>query len=384
MKIFAILLLCASFCYGQITLPDGTTQTHRQKITIDKDKIASTLTDFPVLITDISDGHVNSSFEAILQADWDDLRFGNEAGNVQYAADMSELDVANGDTIIWVKVPSVASGTDTDIWAWGGDSGASRPARDATYGDENVWDANYVAIWHLNEALDPGTADVHKDMTSNDNHGQLTDGDADSQQGTGKIGKAVDFNGDADLIDTGDLTGEPTTDFTISFWFDRDDWTDNTRRYFFSKMVTNLSSGWSWQSWSNTTGWFFYMDDNTAGFDEQNLGLSDNTLYYYVITKVSGDDYPKMYLNGSLETVDQPTTRNGTDISSAEVFQIAADSDSDFPGFHDGIIDEMRVSDDARAAGWFSASYNSQNSPSTFASAGATEDMTIARRIMIF
>ena len=72
----------------------------------------------------------------------------------------------------------------------------STEAAEAAYGYRLASDPNFVAWWRL----DDGSGSSARDSSGNDNHGALH---GDPQWTTGRIGRALDFDGDGDYVDCG-------------------------------------------------------------------------------------------------------------------------------------------------------------------------------------
>ena len=88
-----------------------------------------------------------STMLASLDAGGGDLRFSSdEAGTTQLACEVVTFTKATGD-VVWVKVPSVATGA--LIYVWGDNTGATQPAVGAAFGRNAVW-SDYAAVLHLN------------------------------------------------------------------------------------------------------------------------------------------------------------------------------------------------------------------------------------------
>ena len=122
---------------------------------------------------------------------------------------------ATGELIAWVKVPSLSSTVDTDIYMYYGYISSTDQSNPT-----GVWDANYKGVWHLKEAGD-STGYDYRDSTSNAHNGQGGGGTAGmvpTRTSSGKIGYAQDFdNGDGISIpNTSSL--QPTTAITLSGW----------------------------------------------------------------------------------------------------------------------------------------------------------------------
>ena len=134
--------------------------TRRQQLTLDNLAQSETLTDIPVLIV-LNSGNIDYTQT---KDDGSDLRF--------FAADGTplayEIEQWNegGDSSVWVRVPQITGGSNSDsIWMYYGNAAATPPADPA-----GVWDSNFVGVWHLNEEqAGIGGTGVYKDSTSHGN-----------------------------------------------------------------------------------------------------------------------------------------------------------------------------------------------------------------------
>ena len=196
----------------------------RIKITIDKDKIESDLTDFPVMIylssssgqnnDDVSDvfdelgSYANRKKIAITTAE--DMR--------QCYVEIDYWDHAGEEAWLHVKVPTVVSGTDTELYLY---YDSTQTDNDNYVGDtestpaQTVWDTSFAAVWHM--AQDPtGGSGCIKDSTSNTINGTPAGSMTVDDLVDGKVGRALDFDGNDDYINlSNQLTDIPSTDFTI-------------------------------------------------------------------------------------------------------------------------------------------------------------------------
>jgi len=182
---------------------------YRKAITISNTNVASTLTNFPLLVKFTADtgigGHARS--------DGYDLRFTDAAGtSLSYEREAFRVSGGSGSGLFWVKVPSISSSANTTIYAYYGKS-------DATDGQNaaNVWDANFAGVWHLND----GTTLSALDSTSNNNDGTNSGAAAAACYLDG----GASFNGSHDPHDNIDSVGTATgslnitgDDLTISAW----------------------------------------------------------------------------------------------------------------------------------------------------------------------
>ncbi|MFX1483474.1 MAG: LamG-like jellyroll fold domain-containing protein, partial [Promethearchaeota archaeon] len=178
----------------------------QKDIIIDHTKVASDLTDFPVLI-DITDSDLRDH----VLSNGNDIAF--TIGGTTVEHDVELYDQTTGHLVCWIKVPSLSSTTDTVIKMLYGslDAPPSLSSR--------VWD-EYETVQHL--ANDPsGTV---YDSTSN-NHDGTSYGDMTSGDLVPAIaGNGINFDFDSvttensDMINIGQIFTDDWTSFTVSLW----------------------------------------------------------------------------------------------------------------------------------------------------------------------
>ena len=153
---------------------------YRKMVTIDHTKVSdvgdpsTTYANFPVL--------VNATGLSNIKADGVDIRFTDSSGNQL----PREIEYYSGGTLYaWVNVTltkDAGDSTDDVLYMYYGNSDATEPAVDSTYGSEKVWDANYKMVQHL-EGTPAGSHGTHYDSTSNDNDGSTRGGLQQMQPG---------------------------------------------------------------------------------------------------------------------------------------------------------------------------------------------------------
>ncbi len=113
--------------------------THRQRLLLDNSARAETLTDFPLLV------RLNASRTdyGLAAPDGADLRFVGPQGQPLD----HEIESWNpaGESLIWVRVPTINALSDSDyVWMYLGN-----PAATDTQNPAGVWSADYAGVWHL-------------------------------------------------------------------------------------------------------------------------------------------------------------------------------------------------------------------------------------------
>lgn len=167
---------------------DWTKYSHKFNITFNPSDGSSVLSGFPVLVK-IAEYDANSG-TGIQGFDYDDFR--KENGGDLHFADANgnmlpcEIETWNpeGESQVWVKVPSLTSGT--KITAYYGCLFA--PGHDSV----GVWDENYLGVWHMNAA--EGGLNQY-DSTAFGKHVTCPSAFSDSVKSgvEGKVGKAAGF-----------------------------------------------------------------------------------------------------------------------------------------------------------------------------------------------
>ena len=242
---------------------------NRVQLTIDHTKISGTLTNFPVMVhlstaSGISKTNVSGIFNTL----------GNNsqkiavttADGTQLYTEIKQWDAASQQAYLFVKVPSLSSSTDTVLYLYYDNSQADNAAYVGTVGStasQNVWDSNYMAVYHLDEQ-GTGTSGEIKDSTSHQHNGTaISDtGKALPVAVSTKIGLAEAFNGGANnnyndknyikVPDSKDLSIEngTTRQMTFSVWYNPNvtlNWQDTSAGVYVHTIGKgNVSGQWEW------------------------------------------------------------------------------------------------------------------------------------------
>jgi len=304
---------------------------YRKMITINHNKVAANLTDFPVLIN-ITDSDLDSK----AQSDGDDIAFADYSGNKMYYGNPT---ASNQENV-------------------GG-----------------VWDSSFVMVHHLEETSSP-----HYDSTSNDNDGTAYGGL--NQDAAGKIDGADDFDGTDDYVripnDSTLQFGEGS--FTAEVWIKPATGTDNVR------IVNNrgtgaggLYKGWHLKIKKEGSKWKFddcTIDDGLDFKMYQGTSTYSYDIWHHVVMVYEADSELRLYSDGNLDgTLAVGSFGSITNSLPTAIGAAVAHNgvEGTYQQFFDGIIDEVRLSNISRSADWISTSYNNQDDPSSFYSVGGEE-----------
>ncbi|WP_205943428.1 DUF2341 domain-containing protein [Pedobacter polaris] len=326
---------------------------HHKSITVDYTKVGTgPHTNFPLLIS-ITDVDLKNK----AQADGDDILFTSIDG-AKLDHQIESYTSATGTLVAWVKIPSLSSAVNTTIEMYYGNASAT-----AQQNVTGTWDANFKGIWHLNGAF--------TDATSNANNGTNTG----TISATGKIsgGRGFVRSDGADYITVPGKMGSPTS-FTLSAW-------------------TNLTT-----TDVNAADIISIADNNVLRYDVSNgktAGVSyDGTTWnttlsssnyasgwhYVVYTFDDVGNIQRIYVDGqpngsATNFTTSPNYTGGTNTFFGTHGN--GNTNMDF----DGTMDEVRISNVSRSAGWILTEYNNQNNPSTFYSIGSEACQTIISQI---
>lgn len=302
-----------------------------------------------------------------------DIRFTSDAaGTTRLSIEVVRFhidnDPNNGKAEIWVKVPFISASTGADVYIWYGKSGETQPARDATYGSEDVWSSLYRAVYHFNE--DPSTTDLN-DSTSYELHAARGGGFASGDLVDGTYGKAVAPDG---------ATGEG---YTVA---------DNAN---LEPVSVSLELVIQWPNQNvdyakiahkgygptSPYGSYCIQHEGTVGNGNTSLsvqfgrndgtrkstatGLSINT-WYHVLGTIDSARFSTIYTEGaSRDSDDHGSGTIQYDAYGLGLFRTGNDT---IGGDWIGIIEELRIMSSARSANYAYASYYTQRQLSNSAS----------------
>lgn len=323
---------------------------YRVKITVDRTKISADLIDFPVYV---NLNHLPAGFHAAVnQTDGRDIRVTTSDETTLIPAEVVFYNAANDAGELYFKAPLLSSSTNAVFYVYYGDVGATMPARDSTYGSENVWDSDYLGVWHLKE-VGTGAVDEYKDSTVNKRHGRGGSGTVANVpvKVAGKLGDGQQFD-TTDIISFGVNPHTGNVPFTISAWLNLPAQPSNKWAVMIGT-ATNIQAGYLG---ANTTAYTF----GTHGRDITS-GISVNTGFHLFAMTYSNNIFFAVHDGVRTGNVGNAITLGSAVITCSSYYAIT------------GIVDEFRVSKIARSDVWSITEYTNQNSPDTFYAVGAQE-----------
>jgi hypothetical protein len=224
-----------------------------------------------------------------------------------------------------------------------------------------VWDSNYEGVWHLPN----GTTLSGMDSTANGNNATALNG---STAGAGEIAGAASLNGTTNFIQTPNSSSlNGWTQQTVSLWI---------------KAQTDMINNARLIEKGGNNEWTLAFNYGTPNQELtlQNLGtnspaittsvaVADNTWHKIDATIDNSSRAIALYVDGVLNVAG--TSASSATITSNDLF-LGRYGNGGY--FYHGLIDELRISNTLRSAGWIGTEYNNQSAPATFLSEGAEEN----------
>ncbi len=260
--------------------------TYRKKITIDHTKVASDEANFPVLISldSLSNINVNGT----------DIRFASSDGTTELPREIESY--SSGSLRAWVKAPSLSSSTDTVIYMYYGNSGATEPAASSTYGSQNVWqstgDTSTAMVQHMKDA----TTSTITDSTANANNGTKKAAN-EPIEATGKIGKGQTFDGTDDYVNARNGASLSITNaITVGAWVNTNS-TSSLRTGIVEKM--NISSPYNGMELGILNGNPYFHAGGTYGSNVLDGTKLINDSTWHQITGTFGTQVMEIHANNA-------------------------------------------------------------------------------------
>ena len=346
-KIIPTILITAILFYGTFFFAPEEADavwlsdyTYRVEITIDNTKVDATLTNFPVAVMFSSSTMDFSHFKD----DGYDVRFTSNDEETLIDFERERWASTTDGAVLWVEVPSVSSTTDTTFYMYYGKADATDVASSTA-----VWDSNFKMVQHL------------KDNTTS----QVLDSTVNNYDGTkisannpieidGKIGKGQDFS--SDHINCGSV-GTPTI-YTIETWIKADALGGAGDLNTYGNTILSPSSLYGcWMTVGKGGGTEVTLRAFSSSVTGHNSsGANLNTAdWFYIVALATKNSTAKVYINGV-----EKLSFTADDIAWAGNLTIG-DLRPNRAIYFDGIIDEVRLSDNIRTPAWIKASYNSGN-----------------------
>ena len=303
----------------------------------------SVLSGFPVLVK-LSTAISGFSYADFERTGGDDLRFTDAAGNLI----PHEIDTwnSNGVSTVWVKVPSLTSATTITAHY-----GCALPV---AVDSSEVWDDDYVGVWHLGESGLP-----LRESSKTSTGFTKQNGSGIQYASSGIVGGSIDFgaSGNSRMVTAQDCDAlDGFTNCTVEAWTYQ---TSHTTAAILSKRYSN-SKNLSYFLYDNGSKTQFNVanTDSTSGNSAQiTPTLNQWTHQAYTFSAGTIRGYQDGAKVGSDKTVSFSTINASDGYLHLGNFNRSGAWNADTRNFP-GKIDEVRISKVARSADWIQATHD--------------------------
>lgn len=342
---------------------------YRKTITINSSQVpTSNLYDFPVYIN-LAD--LGSDFFSHVKTDGGDIVITTNDGTTKLERELVEIDTVNETGELWFRANTVNHSSDTKFYIYYGNSAA------AETNSQEAWNSNYVMVKHFNEdpSIDSdgscgGSTFETCDSTQYANDGDMAGAMLSGQSVSGKMGNALDFDGNNDAISVTNKTSLNISEKAISLsaWIRPG---TATARTIFGKPHTSTHSdpyfkyALFYDGSSNARQIQFRIDSTII---RSGSGFTCPEDQWCNIVGVYTGTQMQVYVNGALAASTAKTTNIQTSDQDLKIGTTVVGTEA-----FEGEMDEVRINKNVLSASWIAAEYANQNSPSTFYSIGIEE-----------
>ena len=310
------------------------------------------LANFPALVR-FSTSIAGFSYADFTRSNGGDLRFADANGNLL----PHEIDTwdPNGVSTVWVKVPML--GKNTTITAHYGFKGTGNPAPvDA----KDVWDDDYVGVWHLGESALP-----LKESSKTSSDFAMSYGSSIQYAAAGVVGGSVNFGGGA-----GNSVVAPDHDaldgfsqFTIEAWTLEDKFvsgagilgkrgasSSSNAAYFIYDMGREQTPKYALFMGTNAAMGVTWTGNLLPAFGEWNHLV-------YTVDMTSGSSNVRGYKNGTYTSANSVACASAMPNCASDLVLGNVSANNQYFPFG-GRIDEVRISKVVRSAEWVKATHD--------------------------
>jgi hypothetical protein len=314
--------------------------------TIDKTLIDAELVNFPVGLKITA----STFFSGLVSDDWENIHC--TVGGVECYVEVERWDPSNDIAVLWVRVPVVVRAADTIITVeTGADNTTTYVGQTGSTAAANVWDSDFVAVYHLNQDPTGGTDAIKDsvggfDLTAG---GSMTAGDLVDHG----LNKGLDFDGSNDIAEkTGMSTGPTDWPITIEAYGKTPSSVSGIAAcpciMFGHSAVNDEFCGINVDDGDVVL--IRYVDSYRGYFAGVTIGANEDVGIAGVFNNTTD---ATVYVNG----VDEGNDNAGKDFpASFSAIGIGGTIDST-PSYREGITSEARISSVARSAAWIKATY---------------------------
>jgi biopolymer transport protein ExbB len=330
--------------------------TYGKTITIQGSQVSGTVTNFPVLIS-VTDNNLRTTGNGgrVQSVNGYDIIFTLPDCSTILPMQIEKYTASTGEYVAWVQLPSLVSGNNQIIYMFYGKTGVT-----TNPSSTNVWDANYLGVYHFNNSVNDATSNSRN--LTNSNTTNLTTGSK-----IGDCRRLANTSATLRYLTLPNNIFSTVTNFTFEGWVYLESVTTNWERIFDFGRNTQFNM-FLCPSINGNGIKRFAITVNSFGSEQQCSSLSSTgtgAWHHFAVTIDAANDDGVLYYDGAADITNTNMTNDpsslGTDNSNYfGRSQYGADD------YLYGNFDEFRISSTTRSAGWIATSYNNQNSPATF------------------
>ena len=340
--ILVTVMVGVSAVLGALPRPIGFAFAKGVKFTVAGYSGSTPLTGFPVLVRLAANSPAGFSYADLSSATGADLCFIDMDGNgLPFEIETWN---ASGESLIWVRLPSMTNGTEF-VMCWGGETSGKAVC------NENPF-SGYVGVWHMSEAS--GT------VADSSGHGLTatptgTNAENLSIAGAGPVGNGRQCADKTYLSVVNTVTLDVGDTFAVSGWFNVASTLNGDAR-FFSRKIRNQSTndGWEVIKKGSAIAVRGATGDNIAAHTPSPALTQAGWKHVFV---VYNGNSATIYEDG----VEKKTASGGAaPIDNDNSFSIGSYSGG-ASSYFVGSVDECRLLDAVPTADWAKAEYDSMN-----------------------
>lgn len=320
----------------------------KRTITVDHTQCGTAdSTNFPLLVS-ISDPTLRTVANggSVQSGSAFDILFYSDAGSTLLNWEIETYDPVGGSLIAWVQIPTLSHTIDTVIYMYWGCATIS-----SFQGSPNAaWDSNYEGVWHLANGSTLSAAD----STSNNSGGSLSSPPPLPTVGQVDGGMSSTPSFPFRFISAGPYSQlQPSTAVSVECWIYIADANGFTSHPISVTPPGVFANGYAVLFDGTSTIQFFVETGIIPSGVSTTISIG---AWHHVVGTYDGSTV-RLYVDGILAGTLSASNALGSDPTS--ILRLGG-----WDGFS-GLMDEIRISNVARAASWVTASYNGQKTGST-------------------
>jgi len=365
-KGFFCLFVPAMFFHKHLTA-QLSGYSYGKTITIQGSKISGTVTNFPVLIS-FTDNNLRTTSNGghVRNASGYDIAFTLPDCSTILPMQIEKYTASTGELVAWVKLPTLISGSNQMIYMFYGKSGITTDPSSTS-----VWDANYMGVYHFNNSINDGTSNSRNLTEPGASTTNLTTGSkiGDCRRLANGPTFIASNSGSLQYLKIPNNTFSAVTNFTFEGWVYLETLTTSWERIFDFGRNTTFNMFLCPSIGGNGIKRFaITINGNSAGSEQQiSSGTSSGTgaWHHFAVTIDANNTTGTLYYDGAADANNTSMTYTPSILGTDNSDYFGRSQYGSDEGLY-GNIDEFRISNTNRSAGWIATSYNNQNSPSTF------------------